>query len=136
MRKFVRRHRALTVGAGVVFGVLVLGICTTAREAIRANAQADRANAQAREAQARYAQSLVSPGDALMAADHPDRAKLVFVQAEKLLRAQGLPASPAQYGLWNAFRLEAEPVSALVGRGQSISDIAFAPDGLECVRGG
>ncbi len=156
LRKLIRRNK-LAVGAALAVALaLVLGVCVSTWEALRAtHAMHDAQNAESQADAARLseaslrqqaeaallqsqraeAEGLVAQGDALRLAGRWEEARLQTEQAySKFVAAKLLPLH-ADLGLWSQNSLSPPALLTYLGHTGSVNSVAFSRDGRTAISG-
>ena len=132
-RKWLRRYRrSVATGAGVV--VVVAGMA--AGSYIRIAQVRSAAMSATNEADLRFAESLVSQGDALVGAQRGDEARPQYVEAIGLLKGLGRPITGAMVGLWDSYRTCPPPLNSFAVHRGGVRSAAFSPNGKTALTGG
>ena len=147
-KKLVRRHKLGFAAAASVVAALVLGfgmamyglirakidrnIAIAAR--IYADEQKTLAENRAQEAHLRFAEGLVSQGDALSLAGHWLQARDRYVEAYTRLIDLKRPVFLAEIGIWDTYR-NAPDLLRFAGHSDEIRSVAISPDGRTAISG-
>jgi eukaryotic-like serine/threonine-protein kinase len=128
LQKFARRHKAFFLGLTAVFLTLIAGLFGTSWQAVRATRQEiiakqnfALAKAEARESQLRLADGMVAQGNALLSANRPADARVIYTQAWDIFDKLGVSGLPAQLGVWDIDRQHPQPLRSF----KSDSDIGL-----------
>ena len=131
--KWLRRYRRpITTGAVVVIAVAGMAIGSYIRIAQVRSAAVSATN----EADLRFAESLVSQADALVAAQRGDEARPRYVEAIGFLKGLGRPITGAMAGLWDSYRTCPPPLSSFTGHQGGVRSAAFSPEERFVLSGG
>jgi WD40 repeat protein/predicted Ser/Thr protein kinase len=131
--RWLRRYRR-TVATGTIVVTAVAGIAVVSY--IRVAQVRSAAVSATHEADLRFAESLVSQGDALVAAQRGDEARSRYEEALGLFRRLGHPVTDAIMGLWESYRICPAPLNSFVGHQGSVRTVAYSPDGKFALSGG
>ncbi len=151
--KWIRRNRALAAtGAAAVAILIPVAVFyvvdvtrargAAEREAARALAAEGEANRKAEAARAAEAESLralsesrLFEGDALAPAGRWPDAVARYDEARRMLERLKRDITPAELGLWDAFRRQAPPLHVFRGHAGAVTCSAFSPDGRRALTG-
>ena len=130
--KWLRRYRRpITTGAVVVIAVAGMAIGSYIRIAQVRSAAVSATN----EADLRFAESLVSQADALVAAQRGDEARPRYMEAIGFLKGSGVH-NGAMAGLWDSYRTCPPPLNSFTGHQGGVRSAALSPDGKIALSGG
>ena len=90
----------------------------------------------ARKAELRFAEGLISQGDALSLAGRFAEAHPLYTEAYDKFAELKVPLTAAELGLWSSYHQTAAPLLSFAGHSGHVSSVAIAPDGRTAISAG